>query len=265
MTHSASELWWTVAKRHPNARLRLFCFPYAGGNAAVFRSWSFELPDEIEVYALQLPGRANRLVEAPFKRLPDLVPVLAQITADLIDRPFAFFGHSLGAVLSFEIARWLRRHRRLVPTHLFVGGRRAPQVPPSEEPNYQKADHELLSSLGALNGTPVEVLRNAELLALMLPTLRADFELIETYQYTDEPPFACPITVVDGSDDPWTEDDGREAWRRQTTGRFAAHVVDGDHFFIHAKADELMRLVQAELVPCLERLHPAPAALTLAR
>src|SRR5262245_13523490 len=242
---------WTVARPRPEALIKLFCFPYAGGSAAVFRSWAADLPDGVEIHALQLPGRAGRIVEPPFTDLNALVRAIGAETVGLLDRPFIFFGHSLGAVVSFELARWLRREHRLLPEHLFVSGRRPPQVPPKQPPNYSKSDADLLASPQEMNGTPPEVLGNAEILGLMLPTLRADFQLVETYRYTEERPLACPITVFAGAADPEADPAHAEAWRLQTAGRFAAYTIGGDHFFINSHKPDLLRILRAEVTPIL--------------
>jgi medium-chain acyl-[acyl-carrier-protein] hydrolase len=242
---------WAVAKPRRSALAKLFCFPYAGGSAAIFRSWAHDLPDSVEVHALQLPGRAGRIAETPFTDLSSLIAAIGPGTAALLDRPFAFFGHSLGAVVAFELARWLRCQHRLLPEQLFVSGRRAPQVPPRDPPNYAKSDADLIASLHEMNGTPPEILGHEELLGLMLPTLRADFQLVETYVHTPDRPLACPITVFAGAADPETEPAHLEAWRTQTCGRFTLHTIGGDHFFLNSHRLDLLRLVGAELAPIL--------------
>ena len=238
---------WIVARPRPNASLKLLCLPYAGGNASVFRSWAVDLPADIEVSALQLPGRAGRIAMPLFTRLPPLIDDIGPDTADAIDRPFVLFGHSLGAVLAFELARWLRRRHWLQPLHLFVAGRRAPQTPDDVPPNYCKTDEGLIASLREMNGTPPEVLDNTELLELMLPTIRADFEVVETYEYVDVAPLDCPITVFEGADDPETHAHDLDDWRVQTRGRCSRHVVPGHHFFINTHTRDLLRLMQREL------------------
>jgi medium-chain acyl-[acyl-carrier-protein] hydrolase len=199
-------VWWVRSKPNPQAALRLLCFPYAGGTASVFRAWHLALP-EVEVYGIQLPGRANRFLEPAFTRAPDLVEVLAPALEGLFDKPFVFFGHSMGAIISFELARWLRCHGKPLPRRLFVSGRRAPQTPDAVPPRYLLNDVDFITSLSELNGIPDEVMNNPELVRLALPALRADVELSETYEYREEPPLECPITAFGGVDDnevPWT-------------------------------------------------------------
>jgi len=243
----SADTWWTVFQPNPLAHLKLVCFPYAGGAASMVRSWPSLLPRDVEVYGIQLPGRLSWIAEPFATHVPELVPQIAMALSKLLDRPFALFGHSLGAILGFEVSRWLIRHRGLVPEHLFVAGRRAPQLPHTAPTTYDKSDGAFIARLRDLNGTPPEVLANEALLRLMLPTLRADFQLVETYTYTDAPPLTCPITAFGGIDDEETAGARLDGWRPQTTKAFTRHVLPGDHFFIHASERELLRIMIDDL------------------
>jgi len=239
---------WCVAPRlNPRARLRLFCFPYAGGSASIYHLWHKRLPSEIEILPIQLPGRADRIQEELFRRIPDLVPVVSRELLPELGRPFAFFGHSLGAILCFEVARQLRRSGKVLPKCLFVSGRRAPQIPDSDPPCYSKSDADFLTDIDELKGTSPEVRNNAELMQLLLPVLRADFELVETYEYVQEPPLACPIVAFGGTDDEETSGGMLQAWQGQTSNTFTLHALEGGHFFIHSREDDLLQLLYAEL------------------
>src|ERR1051325_6521141 len=227
--------WWVVARPNPAATLRLLCFPHAGGSASTFHAWHANLPAEAEVRAAQLPGRANRIAEPAFKRIGDLVEEIGATILPLADRPIALFGHSMGAIVSFEIARWLRRHRGVEPAHLFVSGRRAPHLPDrTNPPRYLANDDDLLAKLAELDGTPADVFRDPELFKSLVPTLRADFEVVETYDYAGEPPLDCPITAFGGHDDTETHDGRLDAWQSQTTRTFSRHFFDGGHFFLQS-------------------------------
>lgn len=254
MGHSTVEpaALWTVVAPRPHALIRLFCCPYAGGNATVFRSWAAELPASIEVRALQPPGHFGRIADAPLTNLLALVATAGPQTVALLDRPFVLFGHSLGSIVAFELARWLRRHHPAPPEHLFVSGRRAPQFPETDPPHHSKSDADLIASLQEMNGTPPEVLANAELLGLMLPMLRADFEMVETYAYVEDRPLSCPITALDGATDPESEPAWIDGWREHTTSRFARHTIAGDHFFINTHRADLLSLLRAELKQTLD-------------
>jgi medium-chain acyl-[acyl-carrier-protein] hydrolase len=239
---------------HPNpqAQVRLFCLPYAGGGAWSFRPWANELPVTIEVCAVELPGRGARMQEPPFTRLEDLLRSLLPVLMPYLDKPFALFGHSMGGLISFELARWLRRDYQLSPTHLFISGRRAPQIPNRDRPIHALPEDQLLEKLGELNGTPDHILQNRELMQLVLPTLRADFAVIETYSYFPEAPLTCPITVFGGLQDPTITPDELEVWHEHTSHRFALHLLPGNHFFLHPAQAQLLTLIssRASLNPC---------------
>ncbi len=195
------DAWIAFRKPNPQARLRLFCFPYAGAGAAIFRTWSGRLPDHVEVCPVQFPGRGTRLMEKPFTQLLPLVETLAQVLIPLLDKPFAFFGHSLGALVGFELARQIRSQSGVQPVRLFVSAARAPQVPHRDRPTYALPEGEFLEELRRLNGTPGELLENAELMQIMIPILRADFAVSQTYVYAAEPPLACGISSFGGVQD----------------------------------------------------------------
>jgi surfactin synthase thioesterase subunit len=242
---------------HPRTTpsLRLFCFPYAGGGAAIYRSWADLLPPEVDLCIVQLPGRENRLAEQPIADLPTLVDEVVPAMTPLLDLPFAFFGHSMGALLSFEVARALRDRRGMEPAQLFLSAFRAPHVQGRRRSLHHLPHDALVSELQRLNGTPPEILQDGELLRLVLPAVRADMQACETYQYTPAQPFGCPITVFGGVQDHDVSRADLEAWRDQTTGAFMARMLPGDHFFIntarpilvHALALDLTRLYQSLL------------------
>ncbi len=233
--------WVACAKPNPQAKLRLFCFHYAGGGASVFRGWRDSLPQSVEVCAIELPGRGMRLRESPFTQLEPLVQHLASTLLPYLDKPFAFFGHSMGGLVSFELTRLLRREYRVSPVHLFVSGYRAPQVPDPDPPIHALPESEFLRELRRFNGTPEAVLENAELMQLLLPTLRADFAVIETYAYTPETPLDCPITAFGGLQDREASCDELEAWREQTNASFVLKMFPGDHFFLHSAGSLLLQ------------------------
>lgn len=233
-------------KPNPSAVLRLFCFPYAGGAARTYRPWAQTLPLEIDVCALEVPGRGNRLREPPPTKISQAVDLIGKEIVSLLDRPYAFFGHSMGAILGFEVARLLRRRAQQLPTHLFVSGHRAPQVPKTEPFTYNLPEVEFIEELHRLNGTPVEVLEHPDMMRIMMPLLRADFESIQTYSYTHEPPLDCPITVLGGLSDPDVSRETLEPWREQTTAAFNLKMFPGDHFFLHQEQTRILRVIAQE-------------------
>lgn len=233
----------------PKAGSYLFCFPYAGGTAQVFNSWqaAFALSPGIQVCAVQYPGRGNRMREPAFTDCRLLVEAFLPYMLPLLDKPFALFGHSMGAIIAFEVARALRREWGLQPAHLFVSGRRAPQVPARRSQAYNLPDNELAERLRSLNGTPREVLEDAELMRLVLQIVRGDLALTETYVYTEEPLLTCPISVFGGSTDPDVDHEDLAAWREQTTGTCSLRIFEGDHFFIQSSEADLLRIMLQEL------------------
>ena len=250
-TTSMFDAWVTCPKPNPQARLRLFCFPYAGGAASLFRTWSEELPAGVEVCPVQLPGRESRFREARYTRLMPLVHALGDVIQPYLTLPFAFFGHSMGALISFELARYLRRQNAPMPGRLFVSAHRAPHLPDPKAPIYNLPDSQFLEELRLLNGMPREVLENAELMELMLPLLRADFAIAETYAYTEDAPLACPISAFGGLADSEVSSEEVAAWRAQTLGNFTVRMLPGDHFFLFKQRSTLLQAISEEAAQML--------------
>ncbi|GAB4196039.1 MAG: hypothetical protein Fur006_43060 [Coleofasciculaceae cyanobacterium] len=240
--------WIIPVQRNPQARLRLFCFPYAGAGASIFRTWLEDVPPEIEICSIQLPGRENRLKETPFTRLSPLIQTLAPLLRPYLDIPFAFFGHSLGALLCFELAREFRRQNFPSPVHLFVSGSRAPQIPDLDVPIHRLPEPKFLESLRRLNGTRTEVLKNPELLQVFLPALRSDFAILETYVYATQERLDCPITAFGGMEDSKVSHEQLDAWRNQTHREFKLQLFPGDHFFLHHNRKALLHAIAQEIL-----------------
>jgi medium-chain acyl-[acyl-carrier-protein] hydrolase len=247
--------WAIFPKPDPNARLRLFCFPYAGGGASIFSPWVRILPPEVEVVAVQPPGRESRLSEKPYSDLTQLVDAMHRELRPYFDKPFAFFGHSNGGMMAFELARTLRREGGPMPLHLFASGRPAPQLELDEPPIHHLPHDEFIEELRRFAGTPEEILQNAEIMELIMPLLRADFALGETYVYTPEPPLDLPISAYGGVQDEEVSEEQVAAWREQTSGEFRMKMFPGGHFFLN----EDRALVLAELARELRPLLASPA------
>lgn len=211
---------------------RLFCFPFAGGGTTAYYRWPARILAGVEVARIQLPGREIRLREPLFDNLRSLVGTLAEEMTSYIDGPFVLYGHSMGALLAFELARALRRRNGLLPAHLFVAGYRAPQLPPSEPPFSHLPDAEFVERVRRFGGLPDPIVRDKELLEIFLPILRADFRMTETYVYSEEPPLECPITAFGGLSDPKTGVEKILAWSMHTSVRFDTHFFPGGHFFL---------------------------------
>ncbi|HYW06875.1 MAG TPA: alpha/beta fold hydrolase [Longimicrobium sp.] len=244
---SALSSWVVVPAPRPAARLRLICFPFAGGGASVFFPWARLVPAEVELCAVQLPGREARLREAPIKDWGELMDRLVTELARYMDRPYALFGHSVGATMAFELARRLRAAGLRAPEHLFASGRAAPHLPPELPLVHALPEAEFMAELRRLAGTPEEVLRNEELMSILVPLLRADFTLSETYPIREEAPLDVPVSAYGGNGDERVPNEAVGAWRQHTAGAFRQVTFDGGHFFINEKRDEVMAELAGEL------------------
>lgn len=245
---AAEERWLKVFHPRRLAKLRLFCFPYAGGGAAVYRSWHAGLPELVELAAVQPPGRESRFREEPFRRIEPMADAATDALAGHLDRPFAFFGHSLGAILAFEVVRRLRRRGLPQPRHLFVSGRPAPRVESTDPPIHDLPREEFIEAVRRYSGTPEEVLQNRELMELIEPLLRADFSASETYRYEpDAEPLDLPLTALGGIEDAEVPPGHLAPWREETRGRFQERLLPGGHFFLNERQDEVVELVAREL------------------
>jgi medium-chain acyl-[acyl-carrier-protein] hydrolase len=244
-------MWLTVPKPDPSAPLRLICLPYAGGGAAAYRPWTARLAGVSELAVVQLPGRESRFAEPAVDRLGALVPRLPSIVDE---RPYVLFGHSMGALIGFEWCRVLRAAGRPLPRVLVVSGRRAPHLTEPEPRMHDLPREEFVERLRWYGGTQTEVLGDPELLELFLPTLRADFALVETYAYRAEPPLDVPIVAYGGTGDPETKPSDVDAWAAQTSSDFRSAFFDGGHFFPF-DGDEVLR----DLVHVLDKAsRPEP-------
>jgi surfactin synthase thioesterase subunit len=227
--------------------MRLFCFPYAGAGTPVFRRWQEGMPENVLVHPVELPGRGGHVNSSPPRRMDSLIAVLSDAVAPELDERFAFFGHSMGALVSFELARRLRDHGHPEPVALYVAAQPAPHLPNRQPRMHDLPDTQLRAELRRLGGTPPEVLSNDEFMALLLPTLRADLEVCETYTYIEATPLSCPIVAYGGAADPDVTEEDIKAWAQHTTGPFAYAMLPGGHFFIDQRRRELLTALRASL------------------
>ncbi|HEX8183430.1 MAG TPA: thioesterase domain-containing protein [Blastocatellia bacterium] len=247
MNSSRTNRWIAYHRPSPNAKLRLFCFPYAGGGASVYKNWRNIMPQSIEVCPVQLPGREGRVSEPAFTRITSLVEALSEEILPLLDRPFAFFGHSLGGRICFEVARHLQRNYDLTPAHLFVSACSAPHLPNTEKSLHDLPHDKLVEKLRLLNGTSGRILDHPRILRMLLPAIRADFEIYDTYKYSPGPLDNCPITVFGGDCDPVVGPDHLRAWRELAMSDFNLRLFPGDHFFVHTALSFVIRVVSETL------------------
>jgi len=236
--------WVKCLNPSPSPTLRLFCFPYAGGGSAIFRPWLPQLPDPtaIEICTIQLPGREERFREPPLTCLATLVQTLSQELCPYLDVPFTFFGHSMGALIGFELANYLQAHQNPMPIHLFVSGCPSPRSV-RKKGRYTLSDQDLLTELQHLKGTPQQVLENPELMQMLLPTLRADFTLCETYAYSPQEPLTCGISVFGGLQDAEAPLDSLFGWSEHTCISFSQYFLPGEHFFLHSHYASILEVI----------------------
>jgi medium-chain acyl-[acyl-carrier-protein] hydrolase len=252
LTIAAKSPWLTARRPKLRAGVRLFCFPYAGGSEAIFRTWQQNLPETIEVVPIQLPGRTARIKEPPLTRLAPLVQALSQSLRPEMDLPFAFFGHSMGGLIAFELARQLRRDGGPLPVHLFISAKCCPKQV-DDLYTGEIPDKELIQILRRYEGTPREVLENAELMQLLLPVIRADMELCSTYVCNPEPPLPSPITAFGGLEDHVSGRPCLEGWRNYTSGQFALRMFPGGHLFLKTCERSILEAIFREVAPYAAR------------
>jgi len=239
--------WLRCHHADPSAALRLICLPYAGAGASAYAGWSLPADLPVEVWAVQPPGRENRWGEEPFRRVEPLVLALAAEMAPLLDRPFVLFGHSMGALLAFELVRRLRSEGCRDPARLFLSAFRAPDLPPWRPPASALPDDALLHRVYEMMGPARNVVRDPDLLLAVAPTLRADLELCETYSFSREAPLTTPVTCFAAIDDPEVRVDEMAAWRRHTTTDCTMHTFTGGHLFLRDHEQELLTRIAADV------------------
>ena len=246
--------WFAYNQPSAGAKLRLFCFPFAGGGASFYRNWAQELPADIDVCPIQLPGRETRMRE---KSLTRITPLINEITTALLpwlDKPYCLFGHSMGALVVFELARQLVTVHKSKPEHLLVSGFNAPQLEYKSALRHDLPEKEFIAELSRMEGTPKEVLESPELMQLLLPLLRSDCAVCDFYTYENLPALDCPISVYGGAGDHETPLAGLDAWRVQTSSAFNCKLFDGGHFFLHSARQEFLSHLASELSVVLNTL-----------
>lgn len=241
--------WVTCPEPRPQASLRLFCFHFAGGDASLFRQWTTLLPPSIEVCPIELPGRASRRAEPALTDFPTLLDTLARrLQPFLAERPFAFFGHSFGGNLAFELTRWLRRQGGAQPVRLFLSATPAWHLRALPEPRLSHLEDDLfLERIAVRFGIPPHILVSEDLRDSVLPALRTDILVFESYQYAPESPLDVPVSSFGGTEDPEVNAREVESWRQQTRGDFRSRFFPGNHFFLSAQRARLHQAILEDL------------------
>lgn len=212
----------------------LLCLPYAGGGTLDYRAWPEQFPDHIQVVAARLPGRETRMKERPLTSIRDMAELVLREHRDALAKgPWAIYGHSMGSWIGFELVRAARRRGLRPPTHLFAASRRAPHLPSNRPKVYHLPDDQLVQALqDRYNAIPEQLLKEPEVLAMFLPTLRADFTALDTYPYVPGPPLPCTVVALRGAQDRVVAAPTMEAWAQHGRDGFHSHTLPGGHFFL---------------------------------
>ncbi|MGW1374184.1 thioesterase II family protein [Streptomyces sp. NPDC002446] len=235
---------WLISQQpSPYAEFRLFCFPYAGGSASAYHQWPGLAPSAVQVCAVELPGRGIRLEEAACHSFGPLIRDLADRIEPLLKGPFAFFGHSMGGLVAYELTRALRERGAPQPRHLFVSASATPGSPPRRRSLHGASDAEVVEELVDLGGTPQWVLSDQELMALAVPTLRADYAALGSYDHRPGAPLEVPITVFGGRADTVVPPADLHGWQRLSTAGSRLRLYPGDHFFLNDAAEHILATV----------------------
>jgi surfactin synthase thioesterase subunit len=248
----ASEVGIFCRRINPDATVRLFCLPYAGGSSGIFYRWPEYLSPAVEICSVQLPGRESRLAVPPYTSMRPLVQAVRNAIVPFLDKPYVLFNHSLGALIAYELARSLHGLGAPQPLSLLVSAAAAPHVARVADRLHTLPDDELIRQLGLLQGTPQEILQHPEVMQLLLPTIRADLQVFETYTYRAGPPLSCPIAAFSGVDDARVDPLKLEHWRQHTTATFSLSMLPGDHYFIHSARRALVESIGGLLEAALE-------------
>jgi surfactin synthase thioesterase subunit len=228
-------------------RRRLFCFPYAGAGASIFRLWSELLPADVELCAPVLPGREVRVNEPAIADMPALITSLLERIGPRLTLPYALFGHSLGAFVAFDLAQEIAARGLAQPVRLFVSAQRGPSLPYPGTPIFHLPDGEFLKGVTErYQRFPPALLREEAFMRVLLPMLRADFTLVEDYKYRATAKLSCPITVFGGTEDKLTKEQ-LEAWSKETIAPTTVHFLPGGHFFMDSARKELVAFILNDL------------------
>jgi surfactin synthase thioesterase subunit len=252
MTATSNASLFLSPRVSPQARMRLFCFPNAGGGVATLYSWLRGLPQQIQLCPIQLPGRENRRQEPPYTRIEPLVATLLNVLQPYTDLPFAFYGHSLGSLVAFELARALRARGLPGPFHLIVSARSGPQIAMPGPTISHLPEPQFIAEISArYKAIPAQVLGDRDLMELIMPALRADMEMVETYRFIAGDPLDCPVSALGGADDLLVSPPDLDSWRHHTTAAFAMRMFPGDHFFPRSGQAEFTGVISQILLNSL--------------
>ncbi len=250
ISNSQSWIVHTVKPKIP--RIRLFCFPFLGGNSSYFNDWSEHLPSWIDVCAIELPGRQKRLFEEPITKFQTLIDNLGYALRPFISEiPFVFFGHSFGGLVSFELANKIKKDAGVAPQALFISGCAPPSRLINIEWSQMQGEKQIIDWLRKLQGTPEWALENAEFIDFVLPVIKADYELLKTYHYVETQPINIPIYTFGGINDYEVSEGDLREWSKFTNRNFEMHLFPGGHFFINTTKKEFLSKIYKLLRPLI--------------
>lgn len=250
MTTTKFNTWITCPNPQPSARVRLFCLPFAGGGASIYRGWAKDLEPSIEVCPIQLPGRENRFSETAHQSVQTLAPAIANQLQFYLDKPYLIYGHSMGALLTFEVLRILQQKGQVMPEVAILGAHRAAHLPPKRKPMSTLDDASFIAKLTTFGGFPDEVLQSKELLQFVLPTLRADFAVCDGYQFTPSSALDCSLVLIAGSHDQEVNPQDMLAWQTHTLHPARLVTLDAGHFFLKTHPQAVFDVIKQSARHC---------------
>lgn len=252
--HVSTENRWLLRFHNgKRIRLRLFCFPFAGSSASVFRPWIDQLPEGIEVLGIQLPGRENRLSEPCIRNMEEIVERLEVSIRQYCEPPFVFFGHSLGSLIAYQLLHRIEEISGLTADLFFASGSPAPHSCPTSNVPLRFSQAQILSDLERISGPHTNLLKNPELFSMFLPMLQADFEVYANFRYQDLGVLSCPIIAIRGADDGYVSLESQLGWERHTDCSFKFHVIPGKHLFMVDSAKTFLPLIHNYLMPLVKQ------------
>lgn len=240
-------IWFAVHPARKSPSVRLFAFPHGGGGASAFRAWPSELPAHIELWAFRPPGREYRHREPSFPDMQSAVKTFIEVARAELEQPYVCFGHSLGALMAFEVARALSREGGRPPEKVIVAGHSAPHMTLRRRHVHKLSDREMIAELKDFAGTPAKVLDDPDMMSMMIRPIRADFKIRETYEFLPGEPLSCPLVAFSGDTDPEVLPEQLDGWSQHTRGAFAAFTLPGSHFFVNERTSGFFPKLRAQL------------------
>ncbi|MFT5757213.1 MAG: medium-chain acyl-[acyl-carrier-protein] hydrolase [Alteromonadaceae bacterium] len=244
--------WFVIPKPNVHADLKLICFPYAGGSTSTYLSWVNYLPSNVELVIIQAPGRGSRIFEPLYSDMTALTDELVRLIPNVLNKPYIFYGHSLGSRVAFELMDKLSKLKHSSPQHFIASGSRGPHKLSEKKKVAHLPDSEFIDELYRLNGTPKAVIDNKELMDLFLPVLKADFGIAEQYCYSGNTIFECPVSVFGGNEDIDIKSTDLICWQEHFSMKVDLHLISGNHFFVDSNKEVVLQKVNDIITKTLQ-------------